>query len=479
MKSLKKNSIFNISYTLLSLIFPLVSSMYAARVLAPESIGKVAFAANYASYFTALASLGIPNYGIREIAKRKEDRLEASKFFSELLVINFITTTFSLIIFMITIFSVGRFAEDVNLYIACGFLIFLNYFNVDWLYQGEEEYGYIVIRSFATKVIAFAALLLFVKSKDDYIIYTWISGVAVAGNSILNVIHSRKIVKFHLNGLHIAPHFMPVMIIAVGVLLSTIYGKIDILMLGILSDEIHTGFYSYGYKLINIIVTICTALTTVFMPRLSYLYSEDKEKFNSLMNWGVELLMFITIPMFLAVILLADDIAITLFGDEFIAASATIKVLSPLILIKGIGNLLAFQVIMCTGNEKERLPATVMGSGVNVILNYFIIPCFFEVGAAIASVVSEIIVNGYQIYKISKVVDIKIKRKNVIHSIIISIIMGVAIYFVTIIIHSHLISCIVSFLIGTSLYIGLNLMVRDEMANELVNSALNLLIRKR
>ena len=48
MKSLAKNSIYNIIYTTVNIIFPLISSMYVSRVLMADGVGKVAYALNLA-----------------------------------------------------------------------------------------------------------------------------------------------------------------------------------------------------------------------------------------------------------------------------------------------------------------------------------------------------------------------------------------------------------------------------------------------
>ena len=53
---------------------------------------KVAYAQNIAQYFVLAASLGIPNYGIREIARRRKDEEQTKELFSSLFFINLIST---------------------------------------------------------------------------------------------------------------------------------------------------------------------------------------------------------------------------------------------------------------------------------------------------------------------------------------------------------------------------------------------------
>ena len=138
MKSLAKNSAFNALYTILNLLFPLVTSVYVARVLMPEGVGKVAYAQSIVAYFVTFASLGLPNYGLREIARVKDNQEKKNKLFTELLVVNGISTSLSLVGFIILLYVVPSMCGQLSLFMACGCLIFFNYFNIDWFYRGQE-----------------------------------------------------------------------------------------------------------------------------------------------------------------------------------------------------------------------------------------------------------------------------------------------------------------------------------------------------
>ena len=72
-KSLIYNSFFNVLYQLLNVIFPFVTAIYVSHILMAEGVGKVAYAQNIASYFVAIAPLGLASYGVKEIAKVKNN----------------------------------------------------------------------------------------------------------------------------------------------------------------------------------------------------------------------------------------------------------------------------------------------------------------------------------------------------------------------------------------------------------------------
>ena len=79
-KSIKVNFLYNILLNVSKVIFPLITAPYVSRVLEPDGVGLFNFAFNIANYFAFFAALGIPYYGIREIAKIKDDMHPVSEF---------------------------------------------------------------------------------------------------------------------------------------------------------------------------------------------------------------------------------------------------------------------------------------------------------------------------------------------------------------------------------------------------------------
>ena len=92
-----KNSIFNLIKTIGTLFFPIITFSYVSRILEADGIGRINFAKSIIGIFAMISMLGIRYYGIRECAKRRDDRRELSRIFSELLVLNLISVPVFLI----------------------------------------------------------------------------------------------------------------------------------------------------------------------------------------------------------------------------------------------------------------------------------------------------------------------------------------------------------------------------------------------
>ena len=478
MKSLAKNTFFNILYEVVSLVFPLVYSMYVARVLFAGGVGKVSFANNIVSYFILFASFGLPTYSVREIAKCHDNQNEKNTLFSELFLLNGIFTTVVLLIYTGCLCFIPFMRENYLLYICCGIPLLLNYFNIEWLYKGNEEFGFILVRSIVIKLSMTVALLLFVHRKEDYIIYALILSMATTGNYLFNVVHARKIVKLTIKNLNLKKHIKPVCVFFAGMFMASAYSRLDVLMLGIFGDSSAVGYYSYAQKTINIIITICTAFSAASLPRLSYYYEHEKEKFYDLIRKGSSLLFFIAIPLTVGCILLAESIVLVLYGNSFSGSIMTVRILGILIFIKGLGDLLCYQLVMSTGYEKIRIPAAAVASIINAVLNFILIPLFMQSGAAVASVISELIVNIGQFIYVSRKLHIQLSLKAFFQSILISAIMGMCIFST---IHFFEMKPIAIFVIGTIsgiiVYLVLNVLLRTDMFYFIKNKVYRLLRR--
>lgn len=79
MKNIAKNFFSNAFYQVFSIIFPLLTMPYIARILGAEKIGIYNYTYSIAIYFALVVKLGVDHYGNRSIAKVGED-IEKTKY---------------------------------------------------------------------------------------------------------------------------------------------------------------------------------------------------------------------------------------------------------------------------------------------------------------------------------------------------------------------------------------------------------------
>lgn len=416
--SIAKNGVFYLIFSVLNAIFPFLTSLYVARVLSSEGIGEVSYAINIVTYFSIFAFVGIPTYGLREIAKCRDDKIAVNKLFTELFTINTVTTTISLAAYIGMVFIVPSFHTETHLvlYLFCGILIALNYFNVSWLYEGFEKFSINAVVNVCTKLTSFVLLVLFVKSEEHNLIYAILSVTGLSGYYLVSFFFFPKYVRFDFKGLKFARHMKPILFLVAVNLAIEIYSLVDITMIGaITGNDSLVTYYKYAHQIQKTLLMVVNALTMVIVPRLSKLYKEERfDEYDDLISRIFSMIVMIALPMIIGIIFTSDQLVVYIYGEEYIACANTLKILSANILISPIGYLLGSRVCLTANKEKYMPIAVGVGALVNIGLNFLLIHLMSIEGAAIASVVGEIVVFGVYLAFSHKYFHLRLRWKNLL-----------------------------------------------------------------
>lgn len=394
MSSLKGNIILNYINTLSGLIFPVVTFPYAARVLQPEGIGVVNFQNSIIGYIVLLTSLGIPLYAVREIAKCRSDVNLRNRTTVEITVLSVILALLGyLAVYVIGIFA-PRIQEELSLFYILSLTIIFTAIGVQWFYQGIEDFLFITIRGLIIRFLCALSLFIFVKDKDDLLIYGLVVVGSTVGNNLINFIHLRKYIKFcsiEWKKLNIIKHIKPAFSIFMLTVITSIYVQLNTIMLGFMVDDRAVGLFTAGNKLTHILLSVVTSLGTVMLPRCAHLISEGKiDDFNHIITKSYHFMMFMAIPLTVGIILLARPITLCFCGEDYADSITVVIYTAPVIVFIGLTNIIGIQVLYPYGKEIIVIVSTLVAACLNVILNFLLIPLFAESGAAISMLTSEI-----------------------------------------------------------------------------------------
>lgn len=187
-------------------------------------------------------------------------------------------------------------------------------------------------------------------------------------------------------------HMKPLLFLALCTVSTELYARMDITMLDIMDENSTVAFYSYAQKIVNLIIIALIAITAVFLPRLSYYYLHDKEKFNKLTKFGADTMIFVSIPMCLGLASVAYPLVSVWLGSGYLDAAPCLIILAFMIPLKCVGDIVCYQVMMCAGKEFFLMIAYFITLVINFVNNMLLIPRYGALGASIASVISEVVV---------------------------------------------------------------------------------------
>lgn len=180
-KILMKNYLYNVSYRVLLIITPLITTPYVSRVLGVEGIGVFSYTNSVVTYFTLFGVLGMNMYGQREIVYVRDQKQERSKLFWELTSLRFITCAMSLIVYLILMsYENYRYAAYI-----WSISILANLIDISWFFYGMEKFREITIKNVIIKLLGVVAIFVFVRKSTDLLWYIFISaGTLLVGNPI-------------------------------------------------------------------------------------------------------------------------------------------------------------------------------------------------------------------------------------------------------------------------------------------------------
>jgi len=445
--------------------------------MGPEALGQVSFASSVAGYFVGLASFGIGSYGIREIARVRDNKIKLKEVFNELLLINCYTTIISLLLYFTFIFINQKTKSEIMLFSINGLSIILTLFSFEWLFQGLEKYKYILIRSIFVKIIAFILIIIFVKSRNDYILYSLLTIIGLGANNIFNLFYAGKIVEikikrrkvlFHLKGL-----FKFVLISYV----STFYLLLDKVILGFISGSYYVGLYAPAEKIVRLALGLVLSLSAVIFPRISNIYSQgDSKKAESLISVSMHAILLLAIPLFIGIEIIAQPVINIISGSEYASSVLTLRIEAFIIIPVSLANISGTQILIGSGKEKYYLFALTFGALSFIIASVILVPIFYQNGTAIAMVIAEVVICFFMFYYSKKTLVNMFSIKWIIPLVISSIVMGIVVI-IMLQINSGLFNVLSSILVGVVIYSCILYLFKDRVLIMLV-SKLNLFIKK-
>lgn len=404
-KSIKRNYIYNVLYEIFKVITPFITAPYLARVLGADGIGTVSFAESIVSYFVLFATMGIARYGQREISYIQDDRCKRSVAFWNIKILECCTSCIVLVVY----FFFAACQENQILYYILSINIIAVFVDVTWFFQGMEEFGKIVVRNLILKIMNILYIFIFVKSREDIVIYALGTALFVFFcDGSLWLYLPKYISKVKIHELNPFKDLAAVISLFIPSVAIQVYTVLDKTMIGIITQSaFENGYYEQAIKISKITLQIVTALGTVMVPRIGFLYSNKKyDDIRKYMYRSYNFVWFLGIPLCFGLIGIADTFVPWFYGEGYSSVIPLLQILSFLILAIGINSITGVQFLIPTKRQNIFTVTVVIGAVVNFSLNMVLIPQFQAVGAAIASVIAEVVIAAVQLIIVRKELSI-------------------------------------------------------------------------
>lgn len=393
-----KNYIYNMGYQVLVLITPLLTVPYVARVLGAQGVGINSYTNSWVTFFLLLGQMGISLYGNREIAYHRDNRQERSKIFWEVELLQGITICIAYVIFLVFLFEFSH--EYRTYFIIQSLLIIAGGLDVSWYFMGMEDFKKTVFRNMVIKIASIALIFTLVKQPTDLGKYIFLLGMSqVVGNLTLWPYLKQSISFIKVFQLRPFSHFYPSLLLFIPTITTQVYLVVNRIMLGRLSDTVSVGQFDYADKITKIVLAVVTATGQVMLPHIAHKFADGDVKGirQSLYN-SFDFVTALSVPMMFGLAAISNKFAPWFLGADFASTAQIMAIESPVIVLIAWSNVTGTQYLMPVNRVKEYTISVTIGAIANIIFNLFLIEAYDANGAALATVISEFVVTGMQIY---------------------------------------------------------------------------------
>lgn len=381
-----------ISSQIISRAIQLVIFVYLARFLGKESFGVFNFGLAFAFLFVIIADFGLSTLITREISR---DKKSASKYLSNSITIKLLLSVIAFVSAYLFL-NLAGYSEEVKTiaYIMLSFILLQSFTELHYaIFRAFERMHYdafIKILRALTLIgmifyligngygllaisLAFLATEIIVLATSFFITYTRFIKISFEFDYGFSKTLLKKSSLFCLS-----------------LVFSSLYMYIDIVMLSKMRSTAEVGIYSAAANIVIALIFIPLMYGNSIYPVLSRFYINSKKSLKIAYEKSFKYMLIIGLPVAAGIWILSDKIISLLYGKEYASSAIVLTILSGYLFLKFINPVTGF-ALMSINKQRSRLFAQGSAAIINIILNFILIPLYGFVGAAIATLLTEIV----------------------------------------------------------------------------------------
>jgi O-antigen/teichoic acid export membrane protein len=392
-KQLLKDSAIYMSGSIIVQILGFIGLVSLMRFLPVAEYGKYTYIIEFISIFAFFSDGGFTQHIIKESSQNpgSEDKIYSKAQSAQLLIsgtmlvlilsisyaVNTITDFYYLSVFGLSVVVSAWFSPMLAILIASGRkdLIFykdvsLSVIRIVFILLGiyfKASFSYFIFLGFLNGIVLLI-LYLYIRGQQDF----------------------KRILNFKLS---IADSFGFIrhgFLFTILMAANVIYSKIDIIMLEKMIGSVEVGYYSGATKFIYPFMFISSAFMTAIFPKLAK-HSEEKDKFRNIQITAVYYLGGIGIFLSISLYLGAEIIFQLFFGDKYDNSISIFKILVWFLAIVFLYGPISNSLV-AKNRIKFLAYLNLFMIILNVVLNFILIPDYGAKGAAMTTIVCEILI---------------------------------------------------------------------------------------
>jgi O-antigen/teichoic acid export membrane protein len=426
----KRGVIRNIGYLSISkflvYLLSIVTITLIPRYLGVENYGYLNFVLSFIGIFAIFGDLGINTLIFRDVSKNTslKDKYFNNLFFPYVVFLIIV----SILMIIVSLFIDKPLVVKQMIFLGLFFMLFSYGANIiSVILSSLQKFKYQAYQELLSKLLytVFALIVIYFNQGLLGIFLSQVIAFFLVFLYLFFIV--KKYIKLNLK-LNISYFIQKLKYswpFALSNLFNVLFFNFDKLFISFFINDFQLGLYSSSVSLIIFLITIISLFGIVFFNLFSK-YSFQKQV-SSILNKFLKISMIISFPILFGGILLSKEIIMLIFGSQYVLASTSFSILLLFFFLMSF-SIVFTNFLISHNKEKFFLKVRIISTIANIILNFIFIPLFGIIGAAITTVISEIINLIYLYFETKKIINFKFKI--IFYKILLStIIMCFIIYF--------------------------------------------------
>lgn len=395
-KSIVKNTAWLTAAEIISTVLIGIGGVLLARTLGDVGYGQYGFALSFVSLFSIITEFGINMVFINEVSR---DRTLLRSYFEQLLGLKIGLGLLFILLVAGFVQLTGKSADIktivylLSISLAISALMTLG----AAVFRINERMKYEAIFRVISSLASVSVVLWIVVRDLGYVRFVQLSIVANAAILIAYLAFiRRRYVAFRLtfDWSFIRRFFIRAMPLGLSTIFVSIYYNLDSVMLSFWKTDQLVGWYNADYKLILILLSFVNLYFAAIFPVLSRLIVASTDSARRIVQLSTKLMVLASVPVAAGVTVEAKPLLKLFYGHEFAPGAPALTVLIWTVTLYSLSAVYGHTLI-AAAKRTQYMWGVAFGALANVIFNFLLIPPFSAVGAAVATVIAQLVVLAY------------------------------------------------------------------------------------
>jgi len=405
----------------IGIVLGLVTSIIQVRIFGAEVIGGLTLIASFIVVFRYLSSFGIPSGLTREITRCE---VEGVSFYPLILTAHLCAVGLAIFLaipfwvvgrrILVSHFGQPELVGALAVYLLFYLFLFTLNNNHEAVFRALQRIDVLVIVGVGSRLahLLFIGILAWLMGRSVLslvLVYGVAASVAVGSQIVLlprSVPVAPRSTDFDALRKQVGRLFSFGIRLLPTAVAEVVIENTDFLMVAHFLPIVQLGYYRVAFGVFRAFFVLPRILASMLFPSLSRMsFAEDNARIEryyvSTLRYGL-LLVF---PVVVGIVALSREI-LQIYGAEFVAAQGALCALSIGIVFNTAANL-SGSVLGARGRPQAVSAVTAVGAFANFALNYFLIPIYGILGAALASSLAYVVICAGAAFAARRLVPIR------------------------------------------------------------------------